>query len=144
MTYPGIKTEKVKIHFYKGRHPFSYIIRLRTFSAYSHVAIQIGDIIYEAKEGAGVVMSIAKKKKPESLVKTVTIDVLPETLQKGIDWVKKQEGKKYDYWAILLFSGLPRPYEVDDSWFCSELASVFLYKIGKLKKPKILLSPGAL
>lgn len=42
---------KVKIHFYRGTHFISYLIRLRTFSEFSHVSIQIDDKIYESKEG---------------------------------------------------------------------------------------------
>ena len=66
---------KVKIHFYRGTHFISYLIRLRTFSEFSHVSIQIDDKIYESKEGEGVVATVAKANPSLSLVKTFEFNV---------------------------------------------------------------------
>ena len=136
---------KVKIHFYRGTHFISYLIRLRTFSEFSHVSIQIDDKIYESKEGEWVVATVAKANPPLSLVKTFEFNVPKKKLIEWEKWLKSQLWHKYDYMSILLFAGLPRKYKPDKKWICSEYAAWFCAKVGILKrKPKKLLSPEAL
>jgi hypothetical protein len=59
-------------------------------------------------------------------------------------WLKSQLGCQYDYWSIILFLRRPKKYKKDSKWFCSELASHFLYKIKKIREPNHLVSPWEL
>ena len=139
------KMTKVKIHFYRGTHLISYLIRLRTFSEFSHVSIQIDDKIYESKEWEGVVCTVPRKSPPASLVKTFEFNIPKKDLIAWEKWLKSQLDHKYDYMSILLFAGLPRKYHPDGKWICSEYAAWFCAKVKILKrKPKKLLSPEAL
>lgn len=136
---------RVKIHFYRWRHLFSYLIRLRTFSDFSHVSVQIDDKIYESKERQWVVATVAAKMLPRSLVYTFEYNVPKKLRDEWERWLKKQIWKKYDYMSILLFAGLPHPYRTDNKWVCSEYAAIFCARVWILKqKPKKLLSPEAL
>jgi len=135
---------KIKIHFYRWTRFFSYLIRWRTFSEFSHVSIQIDDKIYEAKEWKWVVATVAKKELPRSLVDTIEYEVSDETLVKCEKWLKTQIWNKYDYTSILFFVWLPRWYKKDHSWFCSELWAWFLHLAWVIEKPKKLYSPWAL
>lgn len=47
--------QKVQVIFAKGRHPYSYLIRLRYQSRWSHVGVIIGNDVHEAESPAGVV-----------------------------------------------------------------------------------------
>lgn len=135
---------KIKIHFYRWTRFFSRLIQWRTFSQFSHVSIQIGDKIYEAKEWEWVIATVAKKDPPKSLVDTLEYNLPTKTAEQAERWLKTQIWKKYDYLGILMFIWRPRGYEIDNKWFCSELGAMFLYRVWIIEKPKMLLSPWAL
>ena len=88
---------KVKILFYKGTRIFSRLIQWRTFSPYSHTAIMIDNIIYEAVEGQGV-RGIVAGRKPDSLTDTIVLDIPDDQLQLAISFALDNIGARYD-WA---------------------------------------------
>ena len=62
-----------------------------------------------------------------------TIEVTKEEYLKTLDFCISQEGKKYDYWAIV-FAQLFKTFWFykKDSWFCSEIVTSALQKMHRL------------
>lgn len=66
---------KIQVLFYKGTSFLARCIQWRTYSPYSHVAVRIGDDIYEALMDRGVVINTALPVPPKSLADVIEIEV---------------------------------------------------------------------
>jgi uncharacterized protein YycO len=117
----------MKILFCRGHGFLAALVRWQTWGKYSHVAVQIGDWIYEAVpprvrkveaskynwKGVDIFTTYLQGKSNQSFEQ-----LLEEALTKEL-------GKRYDYCGVLRF--LPRQSAQNPNrWFCSELVfSVF-------------------
>ena len=139
-----IKPNIIKFHFYKGTGFVSKLIKWRTISKYSHVAIEINNRIIEAKEGQGVIARV-----PSCLTNkefdTIEIKVVDKVKFNAFyDFLVLQIGKPYDWEAIFNFIK-NWDKENPNKWFCSELGdTVFSFLITKWEKEKNLVSPELL
>jgi uncharacterized protein YycO len=113
----------MKILLFKGRGFVSWLIRFQTRSKYSHVAIVVGDWLYEAWQGAGV----RKVPYAEHVAKNGgdNVDVfrldpgLPFDEAAALAYLEARVGKGYDYWGVIRFV-TRRRMPANDKEFCSE------------------------
>lgn len=119
--------DTVKFYAYEGKSLISWIIRFRTLSKYSHIAIGIDEYIYEAWEGRGIKGVVRSKSpythhKPGTIVHSIVVPCRHKSEFKV--FLEGQVGKKYD-WIGVLSLGLNRNKDDKSKWFCSELANEF-------------------
>lgn len=112
----------VKLVFSDGGTIVSGLIKVVTWSDWSHVSILLPDnMIFDSTmlHGGVRLRTYDQLLKEE---KRVLVREFPMLSQKTIDMALTQRDKPYDLTAIL---GLPfrRNWEEDDSWFCSELVA---------------------
>jgi hypothetical protein len=110
----------MNVIFARNKKPISLLIRLVTWSRWSHCGIIVGDKVLEAVGGKGVVLTTLDKFKE----RYTEFDVCRMPTERGefaaIDSAMMELGKAYDLSA--LFGIMFRTgWECPDSWFCSEL-----------------------
>lgn len=98
----------------------SWIIKLFTFSKFSHVAVKISEeLIVDSTLLTGVrCISLDEFREHYPNFTEVNIE-LPNEIA-AINFVLNQVGKPYD-WTALLGMVLQRKWHEEDSWFCNEL-----------------------
>lgn len=111
----------IRLLFSTSRHPMSTVIRVCTWSPWSHVALVDGDDVIEATAPAGVrrfpvIQAVAHAKRGQ------VVDLPCRDPRAVIEAAASQIGKSYDYTAIVGL-GLHRDWQEDDAWFCSELVA---------------------
>ena len=132
---------KIQVLFYKGTSFLARCIQWRTYSPYSHVAVRIGDDIYEALMDRGVVINTALPVPPKSLADVIEIEVSDYNLAQWMRFLIGELGNKYDFWGIFGFLGRPKNRSLDHSWFCSELVGEFLATCEEMERLQYPLSP---
>jgi hypothetical protein len=135
----------IKFHCYKGTSWLSKLIKFRTLSEYSHIAIEIDNIVYEAwtSDGCnGGVKSHSPLFYHSEGTKFDTYSFEMKNIQKYKNFLEMQVGKKYDWKAIFNFA-LNWNKQNSDAWFCSELADLFfIFEIQNYIAETKLVSPG--
>ena len=106
----------LQLFFGKGKSWRSRLIRLLTWSEWSHVGIVDGNSVIEAAGGYGV------RKVPLGMLQAKYSENEIRTLPGNIDKARKMIGKKYDTRGILGWA-FRQMWEDPDSWFCSELVA---------------------
>ena len=111
----------VAVLFSTTSNPFSWLIRLITWSRWSHVSIVDGDDVIEAHALYGVI------RRPcceviETAKRCEFVRFKCDNPQGVIEAARSQVGKEYD-WTALFGILLRRNWQEDDSWFCSELVA---------------------
>lgn len=127
------EVERVKLIFAKGKHPYSYLVRLRYQSRWSHVGIIIGDEVWEAADKIGVQpIPLAKfiERYGESRVEVHEALALPGWKERALS----QRGKEYDFWGAAGIGFGTRKWADDDKWWCSEYMG---YVLGTVRKERI-------
>lgn len=125
---------EVKIHFWSGSGFIGKAIQLFTWGKMSHVAMQIGNILYEAREFKGVVKSQFFERDPKP-TETLILQVTEEQKEKLLAWWEIRIGWGYDYIGVFRFLSTVRfiskklrlPFwfrflflDRDNTYFCSE------------------------
>jgi len=131
----------MKLYFYKWTSLISRLIQLRTFSKFSHVSIEVAGTVYEAHINKWVVESPHPWTYNTAEYETIEVKENTPIVK---EFLKRQVGKKYDLLAIFVLLGNESNRNDNGKWFCSELASMALYKWGIIRKPKKLISPWLL
>lgn len=106
--------------------PTGFLIRLVTWSEFSHVALIDGDSVLEAVAFHGV------RRRPlgEAIAdssKAAIVTFACDNPDNAIAYAVSQLGKPYD-WTALVGLGLHRDWQEDDSWFCSEYFAACMQK----------------
>lgn len=131
--------------FCKNRWFISSLIRIITIWDFSHVAIQIGENVYEAKAGEWVIRKpIGEWRNENFLAEKVTLQISSESYQKTEKSLIKHIGKRYDWRGALqhlLFFRLS-PWRMW-YWYCSEYAMLPL-EVMDMGKISELISPHRL
>lgn len=110
---------KVTIHFCKSENLGGRILRLFLMSKWNHVAIQVGDSVYESVSGPGVIRRpFSAFAKSWDRVSSVEVDISEVT--RMLHFLNEQLGKPYDWKAIFAFP-FRGSWEDRNAWFCSEL-----------------------
>lgn len=113
--------DTVAVLFSTTNSPFSWLIRMITWSRWSHVSIVDGDTIIQAHALHGVVRSSLAE--AIDTAKRVQLVRLPASNPAAvIAAAASQIGKPYDWTALFGFL-VRRDWQADDSWFCSELVA---------------------
>lgn len=116
----------MKIHFCKSKDIGGFLIRLITFSRWNHVAIQVGDVVYEAVAFKGVIRT---PKSSWSWHRVETVALGPDGNSVAQKFLEAQLGKDYD-WMALIALPFRRKWQEPHKWFCSELAAKALQLAG--------------
>lgn len=126
--------EQLKLAFYKGKGNFyDAIIKLTTFSKYSHVELVIDGVCYTSSPRDGGVRSKVID------LNSGNWDVFPIDGDKiyAVEFFEKNIGKPYD-WLGAIKSILPFFPNHQNKFYCSEVVAIAL----KFKKQE--LTPGGL
>jgi hypothetical protein len=144
--YKNPKNRIVKFHFYEGKSLISKLIKWRTYSKFSHIAIELNKRVYESWTGNGangVVISNSPLTYHTKGTKITTIEIEMKNILIWEMFLELQIGKKYDYLGILGFV-LDKDLHNSLEWFCSELAETFfIFELPRYKKER-LKSPQAI
>jgi uncharacterized protein YycO len=106
-------------------------IRLWTYSKYYHSELYVDGLRITSHTGKGV--TISKDTDWDRIKKYATIkeiEVKDEIVKEAIEWVYTQENKPYDWKGIFLSQFLPLSVDDQEKWFCSEICSELLKKLG--------------
>ena len=119
----------MRVIFCKSNTVVGFLLRLATFSKWSHVALEYNDQVIESTMLGGVSQS-EYAEFIERQDETSEIDV--SDVNKIATWVfiKSQIGKGYDWKAIVSFP-FRRSWQDNDRWFCSEVVAAALIRGGK-------------
>jgi hypothetical protein len=120
-SYPLDLIEPGDALLYGGRGPFSWLIRVRTFSMFTHVEIAIGNgRAISSRDGEGVGNFPLRV---DGLAAILT-PLLPVDVNGVIRWYAENRGKPYDWIQLLTFARGGRGQEEKpsdaDAYFCSE------------------------
>lgn len=121
--------DEVSVVFCRNKKIGSLLIRLFTWSRWSHCAIINDQSVIEARMPLGVVVRpLSDFIKDYSSYEVVKFKV--ESKSKVISAALSQKGKPYDYMAIIgiLFK---RDWQNKSKWFCSELVAWALSQGGR-------------
>lgn len=112
----------MKILFCRGHGLLAALVRWQTWGKYSHVAVQIGDWIYEAvPPRVRKVHAMNYDWKGVDVFSTYLQGTSNPSFEQLLEEaLAKEVGKRYDYCGVLRF--LPRwKSQNSNRWFCSEL-----------------------
>ena len=110
----------------------STLIRWFSRGRYNHISIELDGVVYEAKEGKGVIATTKGAWDDSTVVDSISFELSPFAETEIFVFLQEQIGKKYDYRGVLSFLwGFTRPRM--GRWFCSELAFVTVVKMRGLK-----------
>lgn len=112
--------DTINLVFSRSHNPGSLLIRLLTWSTWSHVALIDGDQVIEAVWPRVREISLDEFKSLHSATEIVSLLCYDE--KAIIAAARSQIGKPYD-WTAVIGIGLHRDWQEDDSWFCSELVA---------------------
>ena len=119
----------MKLLFTRRRHASSLLIRLVTWSNFSHVDIVLdGGQIIGAEAGKGVSKG-SFERQVRKASKAVTVEIPVLDLQAALAFAKSQKGKPYD-WLGVAGIGLRRNWQEPSKWSCAEFVAASLAKGG--------------
>jgi hypothetical protein len=121
----------VIIRLYKGKTMISRLIKWQTRGEYSHAALIVDGVLYEAKEFKGVLKRKAYDDEDKITYDDFLVSIEKEKKAPLVEFLEKQLSKKYDYISVLRF--ITRSQETRKSagkWFCSEIIFAALKKVG--------------
>lgn len=134
---------KIRLLFSANHLPISWLIRLLTFSKWSHVDLVTdrGTLIGATIPSGVIEYSVNHRLSGSSNYEYRDI----ECDERIVDFVRAQLGKPYDWKGI---AGLEfnRHWQDDDAWFCSELIGAGAVAAGntEIKEDIFRLTPGML
>lgn len=130
--------------FSKSNSLWSKLIRLVTFSKWSHVEyVSPSGNIISAELGRGVYSDPEDRPLQDwTAADVVKVPVTDLQLEQFTKWINKQVGKKYDLLGIFGL-WLKRRWQDDYAWFCSELlvAGMHKFKIVKVDSQPHRITP---
>lgn len=105
----------------------AWFLRFVMWSKYSHSAIFDGGVVTDSTFWQGGV----KANSADAFFKKYTVcefrEIAIENERAARYWLMQQEGKPYD-WTALLSWVVRRDWSKDDAWFCSELTETLIDK----------------
>ena len=110
----------------------SALIRLFTFSKWSHVAIEYNGVVIDSTSVDGVAASSLKRFMATH--RSIHMEELTGVDEDAVwRFLKSQVGKEYDFMAIFAFP-FRKSWQSNDKWFCSEVAAAAIMKGGRKLK----------
>lgn len=134
---------------YKGVSLLSRLIQWRTWSPWTHVAIELdtGEVIDAWKEGVRLIAHPYVGHDPETIVEAFSFDHTRAQYAAISDYLMGHLGSRYDYRAVLRFISRRDPQRENGAYFCSELVALAFVAAGiplQERAPAHRLSPGDL
>ena len=131
----------IKIFFADNNLIGSRLIKLFTWSNYSHVGIICDEYVIDSRWANGGVTRYSVQELFNHYPRVTVFEVssVPAT---AIDYAASQIGKPYD-WAAIVGMPLHRDWAQDDKWFCSELVAAACMHAGQpiINKPVSRVTP---
>ena len=113
-----------RFHFCRSTGIAAWFIRTFTMSYWNHVAVEVDGIIWQATGGKGVHrISYKDMAKHYHTIESVAV-VVPDPVA-GKAWLIEQEGKLYD-WGAVLGMFFQAKWQSANRWFCSEKCAGYL------------------
>ena len=109
----------IRARFIAEANLASLAIRFWTWSHWSHVEFLLEGEWFGARLNGGVKGRPLTYVKP-SREKIVEIELTEAQLAALVEWLYRQEGKKYD-WLAIIGIVIRRNWRCENRWFCSEL-----------------------
>lgn len=107
----------------------SWLIRLFTWSPWSHCAVVDGDEVIDSTLAHGVaVRPLLEFMRAYDEIELLEVDVQDEAA--ALAWLRAQVGKPYD-WSALFGFLMRRDWAEPDRWFCSELVEATIVAGGR-------------
>lgn len=122
---------KVKMYIINNSSIFSSIVKLFTFSRWSHVVISFDENTYIDSIFIDGVRLYNKKFFLDNYKKYQEISVLLSEYETAREFALNQVSKKYDWKAIIGYIFYRRKWQDESKWFCSELAATILERGGR-------------
>ena len=114
----------VRVLFSRRHHPGSVIIRMATWSAWSHVDLLDDRLAQPLLIGAtapkGVVVDLLADRLAHAS-RAALVEFPAENPGAVLNAARNQVGKPYDWFGCAGLALRNRHWQEDDSWFCSEL-----------------------
>lgn len=131
----------MRLHFSRGPGLLSRLIRWRTASGWSHVAIETSRGVYESIAAGFVYHPVGTWQQQVGLTyEVVTVDLPnPEAAQ---EWLEQNVGVRYDFLGILAYV-LPFLRQTPRALYCSEAVRLCL-GAGGIDVPNEPMHPGAM
>lgn len=115
----------MKVIFCRSRKIGSVLIRLFTFSKWSHVALILPDgRVLEAVYPKVRLTTVEEVISTHDAFEIRSLDIEPEM----VEWGLRQVGKPYDIWGLFAVLMPYRKWMQDGKWFCSELLAAMTGK----------------
>jgi len=122
---------------YEGQTKYDWMVKSRTFSPITHIALKLGDSKIEAMPFIGVREITWMTFPTPYTAYVVPIKGITEQQSKIVwEWLLTQEGKGYDYWGVFGYTIWIGRIHERNKWFCSELVEAALRKVD------IVMTPG--
>ena len=112
--------KKVTFRFVAAHTPVSWLIRLFTWSRYSHVEVMVDKGWLGASWGGVKIRPYGYYR--ASSVRAVTVEMEDKDYGRMMDWLYNQVGKPYDFMAVIGIV-FRRNWRSENKWFCSELVA---------------------
>lgn len=109
----------MKLLFSRRHHPGSYLIRMVTWSEWSHVDIILPDGGLIGAAAPHGVIEMTSELRVAMASHAAVMDVPCRTV---FSWLLSQLGTPYD-WLGVAGLGMHRDWQEDDKWFCSEFVA---------------------
>jgi uncharacterized protein YycO len=116
---------KLKVRFSANNLPFSWAIRVRTWSPYSHVDFILPNGKYL---GAVPFKGVVIHDHTYPVEAFFEVEVTEEQHEKILKYALDQVGKGYDYVGIFGYA-IERNWQEDDKWFCSEFVAAAIQQV---------------
>jgi uncharacterized protein YycO len=110
------------ILFSRDRGVFSALIRVATWSDWSHVDVVDGDHLIGALASGVARYPAAERISVSTATARMEVPLTAEQHRLALRFLAEQLGKPYD-WAGIFGMPLRRDWQQDDAWFCSELVA---------------------
>lgn len=126
-----MQSNLVIVRLYRGTSLISNLIKWQTRGDYSHSAIIVANTLYEAKEFKGTVKRMAYDDSDKVDYEDFIVETTREQRDKLVEFLEKQLGKGYDYWAAFAFITRSKAdRKATNQWICSELSFAAIKDIG--------------
>jgi len=116
---------KLQVRFSANHLPFSWVIRARTWSKYSHIDFVLPNGKFMGAVPLGGVCIHEHRYPTEDYFE---VDVTEEEATTILNFAYDQLGKPYDFMGIFGFA-TNRDWQEDDKWFCSEYVAGAIQKV---------------
>lgn len=122
----------MKVIFSRSSTFAGRVIRLVTRSKWNHVDMQFGDVLIgavalhatpESINGGVQITTLAERLVKSKVTDYVVYELPLEDEAAALAFAKEQVGKPYDWRGAVGLLDPNRNWQLDDQWFCSELAA---------------------